>query len=250
MLSAQTATLAATTLVAVALACYLLSKSLPEDVPATATPPESGPSVERLPIAVILPEAAPTKRSALAPAEPPARNGHATTGKLAAPKKKKSEGNEDGVKKRSKAEAKAAEAKEAAKAEESKGEPFVNSVISRAILKQPVDLLALANPPAKPKLKPSDKGEKKKPKPKPISSWGESFQTAMQTLEGTAVDAALRSQQQLTGCLAQASKPGAPADALVITLRGLGFVYASMGQLDRAEAAYSKARRSAGIAHP
>ena len=40
----------------------------------------------------------------------------------------------------------------------------------------------------------------------------------------------------------QASKPGAPTDALVITLRGLGFVYASMGQLDRAEAAYSKAR--------
>ena len=28
----------------------------------------------------------------------------------------------------------------------------------------------------------------------------------------------------------------------MITLRGLGFVYASMGHLDRAEAAYSKAR--------
>ena len=67
----------------------------------------------------------------------------------------------------------------------------------------------------------------------------------MQTLEGSAVDAALRAQQQLTGCLVQASKPGAPTDALVITLRGLGFVYASMGQLDRAEAAYSKARTEA-----
>ena len=52
---------------------------------------------------------------------------------------------------------------------------------------------------------------------------------------------ALRAQQQLTGCLAQASKPGAPTDALVITLRGLGFVHASMGHLDRAEAAYAKA---------
>ena len=61
--------------------------------------------------------------------------------------------------------------------------------------------------------------------------WGESFVAAMQTLEGTAADAALRAQQQLTGCLAAASKPGAPRDALAITLRGLGFVYASMGQL-------------------
>ena len=61
--------------------------------------------------------------------------------------------------------------------------------------------------------------------------WGESFVAAMQTLEGTAADAALRAQQRLTGCLAAASKPGAPRDALAITLRGLGFVYASMGQL-------------------
>ena len=72
------------------------------------------------------------------------------------------------------------------------------------------------------------------PKDEPFFSttrWGESFVAAMQTLEGTAADAALRAQQQLTGCLAAASKPGAPRDALAITLRGLGFVYASMGQL-------------------
>ena len=45
MLSAQTATLAATTLVAVALAFYLLSKSSPEDVPATAAPRRGRPLV-------------------------------------------------------------------------------------------------------------------------------------------------------------------------------------------------------------
>ena len=252
MLSAQTATLAATTLVAVALAFYLLSKSSPEDLP------ESVPPVERVPIAAAPPEAVRTKsmsyapRSAAAPTEPPSRNGQAAPSKPAVPKKKKSEGEEDGGRKRSKAaEAKAAAVK-AAEAEESKGEPFVNSVVSRAILKQPVDLLALANPPAKEskskldgKGKLGDKGERRKAKARPISSWGESFQLAMQTLEGSAVDAALRAQQQLTGCLVQASKPGAPTDALVITLRGLGFVYASMGQLDRAEAAYSKARTEA-----
>ena len=222
MLSAQTATLAATTLVAVALAFYLLSKSSPEDVPATAAPPESVPAVKRAPIAAAAPpEAARMKsmsyapRIAAAPTEPPARNGQAAAGKLAVPRKKKSEGEEEGGgggKRRSKAaaEAKAAADAKAAEAEESKGEPFVNSIISRAILKQPVDLLALANPPAKEsKPKPDgkggkgDKGERKKSKAKPISSWGESFQVAMQTLEGSAVDAALRAQQQLTGCLVQ-----------------------------------------------
>ena len=223
MLSAQTATLAATTLVAVALAFYLLSKSSPEDVPATAAPPESVPAVKRAPIAAAAPpEAARMKsmsyapRIAAAPTETPARNGQAAAGKLAVPRKKKSEGEEEGGggggKRRSKAaaEAKAAADAKAAEAEESKGEPFVNSIISRAILKQPVDLLALANPPAKEsKPKPDgkggkgDKGERKKSKAKPISSWGESFQVAMQTLEGSAVDAALRAQQQLTGCLVQ-----------------------------------------------
>ena len=224
MLSAQTATLAATTLVAVALAFYLLSKSSPEDVPATAAPPESVPAVKRAPIATAPPEAARMKsmsyapRIAAAPTEPPARNGQAAAGRPAVPRKKKSEGEEEGGggggKRRSKAaaEAKAAADAKAAEAEESKGEPFVNSIISRAILKQPVDLLALANPPAKEgKPKPDgkggkgDKGERKKSKAKPISSWGESFQVAMQTLEGSAVDAALRAQQQLTGCLVQVS---------------------------------------------
>ena len=221
MLSAQTATLAATTLVAVALAFYLLSKSSPEDVPATAAPPESVPAVKQAPIATAPPEAARMKsmsyapRIAAAPTEPPARNGQAAAGKPAVTRKKKSEGEEEGGgggKRRSKAaaEAKAAADAKAAEAEESKGEPFVNSIISRAILKQPVDLLALANPPAKEsKPKPDgkggkgDKGERKKSKAKPISSWGESFQVAMQTLEGSAVDAALRAQQQLTGCLVQ-----------------------------------------------
>ena len=224
MLSAQTATLAATTLVAVALAFYLLSKSSPEDVPATAAPPESVPAVKQAPIATAPPEAARMKsmsyapRIAAAPTETPARNGQAAAGKPAVPRKKKSEGEEEGGggggKRRSKAaaEAKAAADAKAAEAEESKGEPFVNSIISRAILKQPVDLLALANPPAKEgKPKPDgkggkgDKGERKKSKAKPISSWGESFQVAMQTLEGSAVDAALRAQQQLTGCLVQVS---------------------------------------------
>ena len=257
MLSAQTATLAATTLVAVALAFYLLSTSSPED-PGTAAPPESVPVVDQAPIAAAPAEAVRTKsashapRSAAAPTEPSSRNGQAAAGKPAVPKKKKSDGEEHGGKKRSKAaaaEAKAAADAKAAEAEESKGEPFVNSVISRAILKQPVDLIALANPPAKEsrakgegRARLDGKGERRKSKAKPISSWGESFQVAMQTLEGSAVDAALRAQQQLTGCLVQASKPGAPTDALVITLRGLGFVHASMGHLDRAEAAYAKAR--------
>ena len=234
MLSAQTATLAATTLVAVALAFYLLSTSSPED-PGTAAPPESVPVVDQAPIAAAPAEAVRTKsashapRSAAAPTEPSSRNGQAAAGKPAVPKKKKSDGEEHGGKKRSKAaaaEAKAAADAKAAEAEESKGEPFVNSVISRAILKQPVDLIALANPPAKEsrakgesRAKLDGKGERRKSKAKPISSWGESFQVAMQTLEGSAVDAALRAQQQLTGCLVQASKPGAPTDALVITLR-------------------------------
>ena len=223
MLSAQTATLAATTLVAVALAFYLLSTSSPED-PGTAAPPESVPVVDHAPIAAAPAEAVRTKstshapRSAAAPTEPSSRNGQAAAGKPAVPKKKKSEGEEHGGKKRSKAaaaEAKAAADAKAAEAEESKGEPFVNSVISRAILKQPVDLIALANPPAKEsrakgegRARLDGKGERRKSKAKPISSWGESFQVAMQTLEGSAVDAALRAQQQLTGCLVQASTPG------------------------------------------
>ena len=127
----------------------------------------------------------------------------------------------------------------------SAGEPFVNAIVSRAILTQPVDLLAAANPPsAKADAKPKP-GDKKKKKEKPISSWAEGFMAAMTTLEGTAVDAALKSQQQLTGCIASASKPGAPREALAITLRGLGFVFASMGQLPKAEAAYSRARTEA-----
>ena len=124
MLSAQTATLAATTLVAVALAFYLLSKSSPEDAPATAAPPESVPAVQPVPIAAAPPEAVRTKsmsyapRSAAAPTEPPARNGQAAAAKPAVPKNKKSEGEEDGGKKRSKAaEAKAAAEVKAAEAE-------------------------------------------------------------------------------------------------------------------------------------
>ena len=55
----------------------------------------------------------------------------------------------------------------------------MNSVISRAILKQPVDLIALANPPAKEskakldgKAKGDGKAERRKSKAKPISKIG------------------------------------------------------------------------------
>ena len=64
---------------------------------------------------------------------------------------------------------------------------------------------------------------------------------AIQTLEGGAADAAPQSRKLLVAALASAGKPGAPRDALPITLRGIGFSHASIGALDAAAAAYARA---------
>ncbi len=75
-----------------------------------------------------------------------------------------------------------------------------------------------------------------------LSSWAESYIAALQVMEGSAPDAAAQAKQQLEASLASAGKPGAPRDALPLTLRALGFGHASTGQLDQAAAAYARAQ--------
>ena len=67
---------------------------------------------------------------------------------------------------------------------------------------------------------------------------------AIQTLEGGAAATAPRSLL-LVAALASAGKPGAPRDALPITLRGIGFSHASIGALGGA-AAYARWLRASG----
>jgi len=149
MVTATTISLVATTATAVAVALYFLSKN------AETGSSDVAPSKSPAPTPIAPPVPVPP------PAESPTKNGHATSAEIIPKKKKKISGDEGG-KEHSKAESRVAPAliPEAT----SEGEPFVNSVVSRAILTQPADLLTAANPPPK-------ASEKKKAKPKPISSW-------------------------------------------------------------------------------
>ncbi|KAL1528048.1 hypothetical protein AB1Y20_009415 [Prymnesium parvum] len=124
-------------------------------------------------------------------------------------------------------------------AEPTEGEAFVNTIVNRSVLTQPIDLSKEAQP-ASPK-KGKDAASKKARKPKPLSSWAEAFIEAMQILEGSEPEATTQAQHKLNGVLASAAKPGAPRDAVPITFRALGYIAASTSHLDRAEAAYSKA---------
>ena len=155
MVTATTISLVATTATAVAVALYFLSKN------AKTGSSDVVPSKSPAPTPIAPPVPVPP------PAESPTKNGHTTSAEIIPKKKKKKKidvrvSGDEGGKERSKAESRVAPAliPEAT----SEGEPFVNSVVSRAILTQPADLLTAANPPLK-------ASEKKKAKPKPISSW-------------------------------------------------------------------------------
>ena len=133
-----------------------------------------------------------------------------------------------------------------AETEPSEGEAFVNAIVNRSVLTQPVDLSKEAQPKEAPIKKAKEATAKKSKKAKQVlSSWAEAFIEAMQVLEGSEPDAAVQAQQRLNAVLASASKPGAPRDALPITLRALGYIAASTSHLDRAEAAYLKAMSEA-----
>ena len=153
MVTATTISLVATTATAVAVALYFLSKN------AETGSSDVAPSKSPAPTPIAPPVPVPP------PAESPTKNDHTTSAEISPKKKKKIDvrvSGDEGGKERSKAESRVAPAliPEAT----SEGEPFVNSVVSRAILTQPADLLTAANPPPK-------ASEKKKAKPKPISSW-------------------------------------------------------------------------------
>ena len=119
---------------------------------------------------------------------------------------------------------------------------FVNAIVNRSVLAQPSDLSVAARPSSKKSEKLDKKKDKKKAKEKPLSSWAEGFIEAMQLLDANATDSTPQAQQKLNGVLASASKPGAPKDALPLTLRALGYIFASTAHLDRALAAYQKVR--------
>ena len=135
-------------------------------------------------------------------------------------------------------------ATEQAEEEPSAGSPFVTSVVNRAVLAQPSDLVSLAKPPTA-ERKGKDAGSPKKPtkkeKPKLLSSWAETFIAAVQVLESNTPDAAQQAHKMLDIALASAAKPGAPKEALPTTLRAIGFSFASIASLDQAAAAYARA---------
>lgn len=128
-------------------------------------------------------------------------------------------------------------------AEQSEGETFVNAIVNRSVLTQPFDLSKEAQPVATKKGK--DASSKKLKKPKPLSSWAEAFIEAMQVLEGSEAEATTLAQHRLNAVLASAAKPGAPREALPITLRAVGYIAASTSHLDRAEVRHGAAPRPA-----
>ncbi len=111
---------------------------------------------------------------------------------------------------------------------------LVGSVTNRCVLAQPAELQTLAVPPREASPAKRGNGNGKKARAKPLSSWAEAFVRAMATLDGTAADAAVQAQSQLHAALAAARKPGAPRDAVALTLRAIGYLLASTGQLEQA----------------
>jgi len=118
------------------------------------------------------------------------------------------------------------------------------TVTCRALLVSPAELMVAASPPTKKKAGSSTKREKRAI----LSSWAESFQGAMRTLESSAADSteaahagAYKAKRELNAVLRAARNPGAPSHALSLTMRGLGYVFATTGLLPQAEAAYLRA---------
>ena len=136
----------------------------------------------------------------------------------------------------------AATAAAAEEAEASAGTPFVDAVVNRAVLAQPADLMAAAKPAGEKKGSGAlQNNGKKQSKKKLLSSWAESFTAAVQALEGNTSESSAQARALLDAALASAAKPGAPASALPITLRGIGFLHAATSSLDLAAAAYARA---------
>ena len=111
---------------------------------------------------------------------------------------------------------------------------MMGSVTNRCVLAQPAELQTLAVPPREASPAKRGNGNGKKARAKPLSSWAEAFVRAMVSLDGTAADAAVQAQSQLHAALAAARKPGAPRDAVALTLRAIGYLLASTGQLEQA----------------
>ena len=127
------------------------------------------------------------------------------------------------------------------------GQAMIDAIVQRAVLTQPADLLAAATRPvgggggsasAKGSGKKSAKKEKKGDKGGG-GGWHEAFQAAVSALESA--EASHHAQQLLDAALVAAQKPSAPRDAAALTLRGIGFSFASTASLDEAAAAYARA---------
>ena len=140
-----------------------------------------------------------------------------------------------------------AQAQADAEIDASLGQPMVDAVVQRAVLTQLSELVTAAKPPAATKEEPKKKDNAKKKDKKDkknkeiLSTWAETFIAAVQALESNTHDASAKAQKLLDAALASAGKPGAPRDALAITLRGIGFSSAATALLDEAAAAYARA---------
>mmetsp|Transcript_18877 Transcript_18877/g.48659 ORF Transcript_18877/g.48659 Transcript_18877/m.48659 type:complete len:267 (-) Transcript_18877:4-804(-) len=122
--------------------------------------------------------------------------------------------------------------------------------MQRSVLTQPLELIDLAHPPAKPATAAAaaaggaaGAGEKapKQKKARPMSTWAEAFVGAMQMIEANAPKAHAHAKALLDQALASADKPGTPREAPVITFRGLGYLHAAVAEYQQASIAYIRA---------